>query len=151
MCIRDSSGIEDEWQVIAYPGSDDFGVLSNGLSYGVLKTDDQMDLASWLFIRWLSQPMNQARLLQVTGSLPMGTKVLEFMTSFEEKNPHWKAALSLLPEVRSLPAQTNGGIVRMELEDAGTFLFRPEYTAEGIPDLITQMDATIKELSARKP
>lgn len=145
------SGVEDEWLVMAYPGSESFGVLSSGLAYGVLKSDAQKELASWLFIRWLSQPVNQARLLQVTGSLPLGAKAMEYMTSFEDKNPQWKAALTLLPEVRPLPAQTNGAIVRMVLEDAGTFLFKPEFTAEGIPDLMTQLDATIKELSARKP
>ena len=145
------SGIEDEWQVMAYPGSENSALLTNGLAYGVFTSDAQKELASWLFVRWMSQPVNQARLLQTSGSLPLGTKVLEYLTSFEDYNPQWKAARALLPQAKALPAQANEGIMRMVLGDAGTFLFKPEFTAEGIPDLLYQLDATIKELTNRKP
>jgi len=145
------SGMQDEWQVMAYPGGGDSTLLTNGLTYGVLKSDAPKELASWMFVRWMSQPANQARLLQTSGSLPLGTKVLEYMTTFEDSYPQWKAALALLPQTRSLPVQANDGIVRMVLEDAGTYLFKPEFTAEGIPDLLYQLDSTIKELTARKP
>lgn len=145
------SGKADEWQVMAYPGGEDSILLTNGLAYGVFKSDEQKELAAWLFIRWLSQPVNQARLLQSSGSLPLGTKVLENMTSFEATYPQWQTALALLPQAKSLPAQANGAIIRMVVEDAGTFLFKPEFTAEGIPDLLYQVDSTIKELSNRKP
>ena len=143
--------MQDEWLVMAYPGGMDSAVLTSGLTYGVLKSDAQKELASWMFVRWLSQPANQARLLQTAGSLPLGTKVLEYMKTFEDTYPQWKAALDLLPQAKSLPVQADDGIVRMVLEDAGTYLFKPEFTAEGIPDLLYQLDSTIKELTARKP
>jgi multiple sugar transport system substrate-binding protein len=145
------NGAADEWQVIPYPGGEDSILLTNGLAYGVFKSDEQKELASWLFVRWMSQPVNQARLLQTSGSLPLGTKVLEYMTSFEKNYPLWQTSLALLPQAKSLPAQANGAIIRMVVEDAGTFLFKPEFTAEGIPDLLYQIDSTIKELSNRKP
>ncbi len=145
------SGVEDEWQVMAYPAGEDSAVLTNGLAYGVFASDEQKQLASWLFIRWLSQPINQARMLQITGSLPLGDGVLSYMTGFEEDYPQWKEALTLLPQAKSLPAQANGAIIRMVVEDAGTFLFKPEFKAEGISDLMSQLDSTIKELTARKP
>ncbi len=50
-----------------------------------------------------------------------------------------------------ITAQANLGIIRMVLGDAGTFLFKPEFTAEGIPDLLYQLDQTIKELANRTP
>jgi multiple sugar transport system substrate-binding protein len=144
------SGVEDEWQVIAYPGVDST-VLSRGLAYGVLTSDAQKELASWLFIRWLSQPQNQARLLQTTGSLPLGTRSLEYMKSFEGSFPQWKNALEIVPEVKTIPSDANTAIMRMVLGDAGTYLFKPEFTADGISDLLYQLDSTIKELSDRKP
>lgn len=149
--IRSGNDIEDEWQVMAYPGGEDSDVLTRGLAYGVLKSDDQKDLASWLFIRWLSQPVNQARMLQVTGSLPLGEAVMDYMSSFEEDYPQWKDALLLLPHAKSITAQADLGIIRMVLGDAGAFLFKPEFTAEGIPDLLYQLDSTIKELTNRNP
>lgn len=145
------SGLEDEWQVMAYPGGEDTPVLTRGLAYGMLKSDDQKELASWLFIRWLSQPVNQARMLQVTGSLPLGDEVMNYMSSFEEKYPQWKDALALIPQAKPITAQANLGIIRMVLGDAGTFLFKPEFTAEGISDLLYQLDSTIMELSKREP
>lgn len=144
------SGIEDEWQVMTYPGGDS-ALLTSGLTFGVLKSDAQKELASWMFVRWMSQPANQARLLQTAGSLPLGTKVLEYMTTFEDSYPQWKTALSLLPQARSMPVQADDGIVHMVLEDAGTYLFKPEFTADKIPDLLYQLDSTIKELTVRKP
>jgi ABC-type glycerol-3-phosphate transport system substrate-binding protein len=145
------SGIEDVWQVMAYPGGDDTAVLTRGLAYGIFKSDAKTELASWLFIRWLSQPVNQARMLQVTGALPLGEEVMAYMSSFEENYPQWKDSLSLLSNAKMITAQANLGIIRMVLGDAGTFLFKPEFTAEGIPDLLYQLDQTIKELANRTP
>jgi hypothetical protein len=87
----------------------------------------------------------------VTGSLPLGDEVMKYMTSFEENYPQWKDALSLIPQAKSITAQANLGIIRMVLGDAGTFLFKPEFTTEGIPDLLYQLDSTIMELSKRNP
>jgi len=145
------SGIEDAWQVIAYPGGDDAAVLTRSLAYGIFKSEAKTELASWLFIRWLSQPVNQARMLQVTGSLPLGDEVMAYMSSFEENYPQWKDSLSLLSNAKTMTARADLGIIRMVLGDAGTFLFKPEFTAEGISDLLYQLDQTIKELANRAP
>jgi ABC-type glycerol-3-phosphate transport system substrate-binding protein len=141
---------EDDWQVIAYP-SEEGGIISSGLSYGVFKTDEKRQLASWLFIRWLSDPSNQARLLQTSGSLPLGTAVLDEMSAYEESYPEWKEALALLDNVETIPADANTGMVRMVLEDAGTFLFRTEFTADKVGELLAQLDQTIRELKEVEP
>ena len=52
---------------------------------------------------------------------------------------------------KTMAARADLGIIRMVLGDAGTFLFKPEFTAEGISDLLYQLDSTIQELSNRAP
>lgn len=76
---------------------------------------------------------------------------MDYMSSFEEDYPQWKDALLLLPHAKTITAQAELGIIRMVLGDAGAFLFKPEFTAEGIPDLLYQLDSTIKELTNRNP
>lgn len=144
------AGNGDDWKVIAYP-SEDGAIFSSGLTYGVFKSDDKKQLAAWLFIRWLSDPANQARLVQASGSLPLGEDVLQYLQTFKDENPRWTASLSLLENVRTQPAEADADLVRMVLEDAGVFLFRAEFTIEKIPELLAQLDQTIKELKEYKP
>lgn len=141
----------DQWQVITYPSQPDPLLLTEGLSYGIFQSDEESQLAAWLFIRWLSQPSNQARLLQTTGSLPLGSNVLPLMESFENEYPRWKSALELLPNADTVQVDKNSGVVNVVLEDAGTFLFRTEFTTERIQDLLTEMNETIQELSEQQP
>ena len=141
---------EDDWKVIAYP-SEDGTLFSSGLAYGVFKTDEKKQLAAWLFIRWLSEPANQARLVQASGSLPLGEDVLQHLQAFKDENPRWAESLSLLENVRTMPEAADGDLVRMVLEDAGVFLFRAEFAIEKIPELLSQLDQTIKELKEYQP
>lgn len=145
------SGMADDWHVILYPSRDNPTLITEGLSFGVFESNDEKQLAAWLFIRWMSKPENQARLLKITGTFPLGTEVMSQMTDFKESYPQWNEAVSLLPFASTLPAQGNSGIIRMVLSDAGNYLFRSEFTLEQIPVLIDDLDATIKELAERQP
>lgn len=141
----------DEWKVIAYPANGEPFLLTDGLSYGIFESDDEHQLASWLFIRWLSSSVNQARLLQTTASLPLGSAVMSEMQVFGREHPQWLDAVNQLPQPATLPTQSNGGIIRTVLGDAGVFLFKPEFTLEQVPELFELLDQTIQELSKRQP
>jgi len=141
----------DEWKVISYPANGAPFLITDGLSFGVFESDDEHQLASWLFIKWLSQPVNQARLLQTTASLPLGSEVMSEIQGFGQEHPQWLEAVTQLPQPAPLPAQSNGGIIRTVLGDAGVFLFKPEFTLEQVPELFTILDQTIQELSELQP
>ena len=144
------AGNEDEWLAIPYPSEGDQRLLTEGLSWGIVETDANRQLAAWLFISWMSQPENQLRLLQASGTLPLSSQALEMAKPFLNY-PQWQAAVSMLPDAATLPADPNTGIVRVVLADAGSYLFRSEFTTDKIPGLLTQLDATIKELAERAP
>lgn len=141
----------DEWKVMPYPANGEPFLITDGLSFGVFESDDEHQLASWLFVRWLSQPVNQARLLQTTASMPLGSAVMNDMQGFGQEHPQWLDAVTQLPQPAPLPAQSNGGIIRTVLGDAGVFLFKPEFTLEQVPELFKILDQTIQELSERQP
>lgn len=145
------SGMADDWEVILYPSKSEPNLITEGLSFGVFESNNEKQLATWLFIRWVSQPENQASLLKTSGSLPLGIEVMSQMTDFKESYPQWNEAVALLPYASTLPVQANSGITRMVLGDAATFLFRSEFTVEQIPALINDLDATIQELRERQP
>ena len=86
---------EDEWMVLPFPGIDGNPVVTSGFSYGVLEKDPAQDLAAWLFVRWLSEPAQQARMLQASETLPLGKSVLTNLTGSSALVPQWKNALSL--------------------------------------------------------
>lgn len=142
---------DDEWKVLLYPAKEDQKMLTEGLSWGVIQTEENRQLAAWLFIRWISQPVNQTRLLQTTGSLPLGSQTLEEVRPLMDGYPQWEAVISMLPLAVPVPAQADSGIVKTVLQDAGSYLFKPEFTADKIPELLTQLDMTIRELAERQP
>ena len=144
------AGNEDEWLALPYPSEGKQSMLTEGLSWGIVETDANRQLAAWLFIRWMAQPENQLRLLQASGTLPLGSQALEMAKPFLNY-PQWLAAVALQSNAETLPADPNTGIIRMVLADAGSYLFRSEFTTEKIPGLLTQLDATIQELAEREP
>lgn len=144
------NGNEDEWRAIPYPSEGEQKLLTEGLSWGIIETDANRQLAAWLFIRWMAEPENQLRLLQTSGTLPLGSQALELAKPFLNY-PQWQAAVSMLPTAVTLPADQKTGIQRMVLADAGSFLFRSEFTTDKIPNLLAQLDATIQELAERQP
>ncbi len=145
------NGSQDQWQVILYPSSSDSKMLIDDLSYGITATDPVDQLASWLFIRWLSKPEIQVRLLNNMGSFPLGSTAQAQMTAFRTSYPQWGEAVSLRPFGVMLTPQPDASIIRMVLADAGSFMLKPEFTADKITGLLQELDATLAELKEPQP
>lgn len=142
---------EDEWKVIPFPGIDGNPIVTSGFSYGVLHVESEEDLAAWLFIRWLSEPTQQARLLTTTGSYPLGKEVIGHLSNYSADYPQWQQAVDSLDNLVIQPRDADWGVISPVLEDAGWQLFNSETKTETIPSIIEQMDALAQELSERYP
>jgi multiple sugar transport system substrate-binding protein len=140
------SASKDEWVMIPYPTTSTATILTEGASFGILTSTEDRQLAAWLFVRWLSQPEQQVRLLQTTGTLPLGSGVLSLMSDFRISYPEWDGVIDLLPELQPLPQQSNLNIVKIVLEDAAWQLFKTDIKTEQIPGILTQTDTMIQEL-----
>lgn len=67
----DDSGKGNEWGFTPHPGWDGT-LVSNALGQmvGIIGTNQEQYLASWLFLRWLSSPETQAAWVGSTGLFP---------------------------------------------------------------------------------
>jgi multiple sugar transport system substrate-binding protein/sn-glycerol 3-phosphate transport system substrate-binding protein len=142
---------EDEWIVIPYPtGEGESFVLTEGIDYGITASTDERQLAAWLFVRWLSSPNQQAWFLRNSGTLPLGEAVLPMVSDLVEDYPVWGEAVKLSDLVVALPASKDLDIIKTVVEDGGWQLFKTGLKSDAVQTLLSQIDMTIAEMTARK-
>jgi ABC-type glycerol-3-phosphate transport system substrate-binding protein len=113
----EEAGNEDVWGAIPFPGPDGTLVVDSfGQMIGIVETNEDADLASWLFLRWLTSPETQAKWVAGTGYFPsqdttdVGTR--------PEDDAIWGGALELLQYGRAEPNLPAHGAVRGQIRDA---------------------------------
>src|SRR5258706_1711577 len=82
-----TSGNKDEWTVLAFPGDDQQALVVYGSSFIIFQSNDVTQLASWLFIRWMLSPENQARWVQSTGLFPLRTSMMDLLADYGTTHP----------------------------------------------------------------
>jgi multiple sugar transport system substrate-binding protein/sn-glycerol 3-phosphate transport system substrate-binding protein len=141
------AGSSDEWTILPFPSESSTFILADGPSYAVLATSEKKKLAAWLFVRWLSAPDQQGRIVKAGATLPLGEESIQYAVELEDKLPQWNSAVDLLQYAQVPPSDPDWANARMILEDASWQLFKTEMTADKIPDLVQLMDQTLSEIS----
>lgn len=137
---------EDKWQVVAYPQeSAKPELLLHGESLGILKSDNVHELASWLFIRWLSQPEQQLYFAQANPGLPVSQSVLTQISS--DRSTQWNQVSALLKGSQPGPRTAEWRIARFVLQDAAYQIFLPNITPDQFPQILKMLDAIIADLN----
>ncbi len=135
------AGNRDSWTILPFPGADTSPVL---VTYGpdlmITRSETFRELAAWLFAEWLVAPENQAWWAAENHLFPVRQSTRELLNEPMEENPHWAAALGLLPLARSEPAYASWSVMRWALTDAMAELLDPAFTSEQIPDLQESLD-----------
>jgi len=145
--LQEKNSSKDHWIIIAYPSIDHNEViLTDGLSYGVLNTSSENNLAAWLFIRWMQKTDNQVKLIIDTGTYYLTSSTLEKMSSFRNLHPAWFAALQYLPLAKSTPLLSSWTIVGKILQDSTWQLAQGNVKTGDIPDVLSDVDKLIKEI-----
>jgi multiple sugar transport system substrate-binding protein/sn-glycerol 3-phosphate transport system substrate-binding protein len=68
------AGNTDEWGAIPFPGPDGTLVVDAfGQMVGIVRTSADQDLASWIFLKYLTSPETQAKWISLTGFFPSQT------------------------------------------------------------------------------
>lgn len=144
------AGSQDIWTVIPFPGSASEVVTVSGSAFAILQNSAAEDLAAWLFIRWLSQPSQQARLLMHFGTLPLSGQA-ESLIDQDGQIPQLKVAFGYKDLFRLQPVDADWMMISPVLEDAGWQLLRAGIQAEQVSNLLNEVDLLISELSERGP
>ncbi|MEJ2601183.1 MAG: extracellular solute-binding protein, partial [Anaerolineales bacterium] len=89
----------DQWSVLPFPSPQGQPAIDvYGPDYVVLAKQPAKALGAWLFIRWMTDPHNQARFAQASNSLPLSRDALVEAQDLAGSYPAWLAALKLIPD-----------------------------------------------------
>ncbi|MBE0686449.1 MAG: extracellular solute-binding protein [Anaerolineaceae bacterium] len=136
----------DQWQVTPYPQRQAKPeLITHGDSIGILKSDPAQELASWLFIRWLSQPEQQIQLAQVNPGLPVSRSILDQIKS--ERSEQWNQVIDLLEDARPAPRTAEWRVARFVLQDAAYQIYLGNITPVQFPQIIGLLDTIIADIS----
>lgn len=148
--VMQRSNNPDRWIIMPYPGSGQKpSILISGPSYAILVDNPEKQLASWLLIRWLMNPENQAVLTESSGAWPSSVTALESLTSYREKHPQWDSSLAWIPIAQSVPRSSSWVTVRSIFSDAAWQVFQTNTLPENIPTILQELDRTVQEVLKR--
>jgi ABC-type glycerol-3-phosphate transport system substrate-binding protein len=141
----------DQWIVLRFPGDERDALVVYGSSLIMFESDEVTQLASWLFMRWMLSPANQARWVQSTGLFPLRNSILQQLGDYSSSHPEWAEAVSLLAKSETTPQLASWRVVRVMLEDGFRDMFdtirHPDLTDGQVPLILKQMDDTAEDLS----
>jgi len=142
-----SSGNRDEWTVLPFPGPEGTVLVVYGSSYIQLVSEDADQLATWLFVRWLLSPENQADWVNSAGYFPLQASTMSMLSDYAAGHPQWVQAVKLLPQGRITPQLAEWHTVRVALGDAFKFMFRVDTPVGQVPMILAQLDTLVRELT----
>jgi ABC-type glycerol-3-phosphate transport system substrate-binding protein len=138
----------DEWTVLAFPGdTHNSHLVVYGSSYIVLKSTPAQQLASWLFVRWMLSPENQAKWVEALGLFPLRNSSMPLLKDYINSHPQWTAAVALLPEAEIQPQLASWRTVRVMLGDGFNDIFASNIPAGRVASTLAQMDSIVRDLS----
>jgi ABC-type glycerol-3-phosphate transport system substrate-binding protein len=92
-----AEGANFDWSLSHLPHTTEQPVVGvHGLSLAILRSTPREQLATWLFIKWLAEPEQQARWSQETAYFPTRQSTLTVMEEFLAEHPQYSLASQLL-------------------------------------------------------
>jgi multiple sugar transport system substrate-binding protein len=139
----------EQGQRLAFPGPNGGqGVDAFTQTLGVLKSSPEQELASWLFIKYLTAPENQAKWIVASGYLPTHYSVEGMLADYVASNPVFATGLELASlgqgEPETFPAWAS---VRRALDDAAAQLYAAQ-SPEEVDAILAELNITSAELVA---
>jgi len=94
-----AEGANFDWTVSSLPHTTEQPLIGvDGNSLTILRSTPKEQLAAWLFIKWLTEPEQQARWSQHAACFPTRRSAFEEMASFLEAHPKYSVASQLLEQ-----------------------------------------------------
>ncbi|TVR22796.1 MAG: extracellular solute-binding protein [Anaerolineaceae bacterium] len=133
------AGAGHAWSVAAIPHVTEQPVQNvYGASVSIPVTDPVQELATWLFLKFYTDPFVNAVWAESSNYFPVRISSAESMDSYFEANPAYATAFELLPFVRAEPPVPGYDPVRNEMASvmqAATTSSDPRPVAEILADL----------------
>jgi multiple sugar transport system substrate-binding protein len=142
----DEAANADVWGTIPYPGPDGTKVVNAfGQMVGIVQTNPDQDLASWIFLKYITSPEVQAEWIAATGYFPSQstTDTGDRATT----DPIWGEALALMELGKAEPNLPAHGAVRGAIRDA-FFAILDATSEEEILAILAGLNTTAADLVA---
>jgi ABC-type glycerol-3-phosphate transport system substrate-binding protein len=140
-------GNPDQWIILPFPGPDgEQQILTYGPSLGILAASPEEQLASWLFIRWLSVPRNQVDLVESSNALPVSKTAIQMLDQYQRRFPQWATSLDWIENSQPVPRAPEWRVVRRMLEDLSWQVYQAYVIPSDFPKYLREMDDMVAEL-----
>jgi multiple sugar transport system substrate-binding protein len=141
------AGNEDNWGPIAFPTITGEPVVDlYGPSIAMVVSTPEEQLATWLFMKWFTEPETQAKWIEASAYYPTRASVLDLLGDFMESNPKWTDSLAYLDYGKVEPRFESWSSVRYAVGDAFALLAQEGFTADQIPALLADLQDEVDEL-----
>ncbi|HIE57937.1 MAG TPA: extracellular solute-binding protein [Anaerolineales bacterium] len=142
----------DQWTALPFPGVDGAPVINlYGPAYSILQSTPEQQLASWIFVKWLLQPENQAAFIKASGYFPVSVSALDALEEYAANNPRWSQAIEFIPYAQIEPAFGSWGVGRWAFGDAMEELLSPDFSSSQISALLANLEARLTEIHTEQP
>jgi len=138
---------EDTWTFQPFVGDAGTAVDGFGQYVGVVNTTPEENLASWLFVKYLTSPEAQATWINGSAYFPTQDTTAPFIQDYIDANPIWSTGLALTDVAGYEPALASWTSVRRAVGDAFNEILQAE-SPDAIPEILANLDATAAELVA---
>jgi ABC-type glycerol-3-phosphate transport system substrate-binding protein len=137
----------DEWGAAALPHTTAEPVQNiYGGDVMIPATTPETQLASWIFVKFLTSPEAQAEWVKASNYFPTRATVADFLTDYLAENPQWAAAVELLPYGYYEPQLISYQAVRDTAEQAFNAILQGSDIQETLDNLTTEANALQAEL-----
>jgi ABC-type glycerol-3-phosphate transport system substrate-binding protein len=142
-----AEGANFDWALSALPHATKETLVGvRGSSLTILRGSPKEQLAAWLFVKWLSEPEQQAYWSQETARFPIRKSALSAMDAYLAENPQYGLAAQLL-EDRWItePAVTAYSACRAEIGRMLYAVTAGESVEQWLSDTLTRCSQTLEE------
>jgi multiple sugar transport system substrate-binding protein len=95
--VAESDQGEFEWTVAPIPHTTSKPALDiYGASVSIPKSTPEQQLAAWLFLKWMSEPEQQAEWVRASNYFPVRKSTAENLDDYFQENPKYEDAFDLL-------------------------------------------------------
>jgi ABC-type glycerol-3-phosphate transport system substrate-binding protein len=145
--FADAGNETDVWGFLPFPGPDGGqGTNAYTQTVGIMKSTPEQELASWLFIKFLTSPENQADWIEASGYLPTQYSVEAMLTDYIANVPQYQSTLAIAELGQGEPETFAAWYsVRRAFGDAAAELYAATSEEEVIA-ILAELDITAAEL-----
>lgn len=116
-----------------------------GPSFSLFRSTPERQLAGWLFLKWFTEPEQQARWAQAFSALPVRYSAADFLESYVVENPRYGVALDFLDgETIAEPGVAGYDVCHKSIQEMLAAIAGRGEPAPWLADTVQECEASLK-------